>query len=534
MFSEERKDAIIPALLPMAALRKIHPVDWIAFLLSIATVFLAYLVADQIYERMPHFEDEMAYVWQAQAIAGGDLILPSPPNPKSFLTPFVIDYHGARFSKYPPGWPTVLALGFLTGLEVWINPLLAGMGIWLFYLLARCITTRMIGLLSVLLMLTSPMFWLLSGSLLSHAWSLVLTLGFILAWLDTFHHRAHGEHGEIKNSVNSGYSVVKIPPRWLTVIVAGLSLGVLGVTRPIDAVAVGLPFVVHGLVLLVRGDRLVRKRVLAIGLLAAGVGALIFAWQFALTGDPLLNPYTLWWKYDKFGFGLGHGRWEDGHTLEHAWKNLEYSLLASPGTGGDILGWGNYWWIFLPFGLWALRREPAAWLVAAVFPALLLVYLPYWIGSWQYGPRYYFEGMLSIAILSAAGAAWLAGDSWRIRKILVALVLALLMGINLFTYLPSRLWKMHGMYNIDRAMLDPFLTTSTRELTPALVLVHNQKEWTEYGGLLELQNAQLTTPFIFALYRRDALMADYQAAFPERRIYHYYPDEPFTFYPIPR
>jgi len=33
---------------------------------------------------MAHIEDEMAYLWQAQAIAGGKLTLPSPPGANSF------------------------------------------------------------------------------------------------------------------------------------------------------------------------------------------------------------------------------------------------------------------------------------------------------------------------------------------------------------------------------------------------------------------------------------------------------------------
>lgn len=520
-------------------------VDRLAMLLSLVTILAAYWMADRVYERMAHFEDEMAYVWQAQAISGGDLALPSPPNPKTFLTPFVIDYHGLRFGKYPPGWPTVLALGFLSGLQDWVNPFLAGLGIWLLYLLAKRLTTPAIGLLAVILMLASPMFWLLSGSMLSHAWSLVLTLGFVLAWIDTFNQkadpgppsrpaeprRAGDDPGEIKNLADSSEFVAKGPPIWLTVLVAGLSLGVLALTRPMDAVGVALPFFVHGLFLLIRGDRLARVRVISIGLIAALVAGLVIAWQFALTGNPLLNPYTLWWKYDKVGFGLGYGRWEDGHNLEHAWKNIQYSLQANPGTGDDILGWGNLWWIFLPFGLWTLRQNRSAWLVAGIFPSLLLVYVPYWIGSWEYGPRYYYEGMLSITILSGAGVAWLAGEGWRLRKILAGLALALLLGFNLFTYLPGRLWKMHGMYGIDRAMLEPFDTAEAQELTPALIIVHTRKNWTEYGGLLELQNAQLTTPFIFALYSRTADVDAYRAAFPERGIYHYFPDEPYSFYP---
>ncbi len=496
----------------MSLVRKIPLPDLAAFLLSIFAVFAVYCVSDRVYERIPHFEDEMAYVWQAQVIASGRLTLPSPPQPKSFLTPFVIDYRGQRFSKYPPGWPTALALGIASGRRDWVNPLLAGWGLWLLYLLARRLSSPTVGLLAVILMLSSPMFWLLSASLLSHAWSLALALGFALAWLNTFSDKGARD---------------SVPP-WLTAAIAGLSLGVLALTRPMSAVGVGLPFFVHGLVLLAHGDSSTRARVLSVGLLAAGVGCLVLAWQFAVTGDPLRNPYTLWWRYDQVGFGPGYGRWEDGHNLSHAWYNLTYSLSEPNGTGDDILGWGNLWWIFLPFGLWALRRKPAAWIVAGILPGTLLAYVPYWIGSWQYGPRYYYEGMISIVVLSAAGVAWLGGERGRLRKALAALTIIVLVGGNVLTYLPGRLWKMHGMYEITRSMLEPFSTSEALRYTPALVIVHWEKEWTEYGGLLELQNAQLDTPFIFAIHRNDQADEELVRAFPDRRVLHYYPSK-FTF-----
>jgi len=501
--------------------------DLLTLFIALVTVFVAYFVSDRIYERMAHFEDEMAYVWQAQAIAGGNLMLPSPPNPKSFMTPFVIDYNGLRFSKYPPGWPVVLGMGFASGLEDWVNPILAGLGIWLLYLLAKRITTGPIGQLAVLLMLTSPMFWLLSGSLLSHAWTLVLALGVVLAWLDTFD-IDHREDGKNTNSVRPSI------PKWLTVSIAGLSLGVLALTRPMNAVGVALPFFIHGVVLLVRGDQSTRIRVLTIGLLAALVSGLFFAWQYALTGDAWLNPYTLWWKYDKVGFGEGFGLWRDGYNLEHAWFIVKLSLWLPNGTRGDVFGWENLWWLFLPFGLWALCKKVSAWLVAGIFPALILAYVPYWIGSWQYGPRYYYEGMLSLTILSAAGIAWLAGNGNFIRKVLTGLALAVLVVYNLFAYMPGRLWKMHGMYNINRSMLEPFLTVEAQKIQPALVIVHIYREWTEYGALLELQDAQLDTPFIFALDHSDSVVSEFLNGFPDRKIFHYYPNEPYFLYPDPR
>jgi hypothetical protein len=69
----------------------------IALGLSLLAVLAAYLVHERVFERLAHIEDEMAYVWQAQAIAGGHLTVESPPDPKSFLFPFVIDLNGQRF-----------------------------------------------------------------------------------------------------------------------------------------------------------------------------------------------------------------------------------------------------------------------------------------------------------------------------------------------------------------------------------------------------------------------------------------------------
>jgi len=55
---------------------------------------------------------------------------------------------------------------------------------------------------------------------------------------------------------------------------------------------------------------------------------------------------------------------------------------------------------------------------ALVFPSLVVVYLAYWIGSSLFGPRYFYEGLYSLTVFSAAGnrlAGGLAastGDAW--------------------------------------------------------------------------------------------------------------------------
>ncbi|OGO36636.1 MAG: hypothetical protein A2W35_16625 [Chloroflexi bacterium RBG_16_57_11] len=502
--------------------------DRLAVLLSLLAVLAAYWVHDRIFERMAHIEDEMAYVWQAQAIAGGHLTVASPPIPKSFLIPFVVDYAGQRFGKYPLGWPATLALGEFFGVRYLVNPLLAGFAVWLTYLLGKRLFGQTVGLLAALLTLTSPFFLINSGSLLSHPLGLVLSAMFALAWLDAFCRRD--------------------PPRpWLATLAAAASLGLLVLSRPLTAVSVAVPFGLHGLYLLLRGDPATRRRLIALGAIVLGMSSLYFLWQYAVTGDPLLNPYTLWWSYDKIGFGPGYGHTPQGHTLRQAWINTRFSAYVGR---YDLFGWPNFSWIFLPFGLIAVLRDRnwRALLPVSVFPSMFVFYLAYWIGSSLYGPRYYYEALYSLTLLSGAGIALLAGwptrpeapfpnyRGWRrVQPLVVTAFVALLLATNLLFYTPVRLASMVGLYGVQRSHLEPFLTPEAQKLAPALIIVHTKSMWIEYGTLLELQDPFLNTPFIFVISRGAIADAQIASHFPKRFIYHYYPaDDPFTFYKAPR
>ncbi len=490
--------------------------DKFALSLSILTVIAAAWIARNIFEGVAHLEDEFAYIWQAQVIARGELTVPSPIEAKSFLVPFVIDHDGQRFGKYPLGWPVVLSFGERLGLRWLVNPLLAGVGVWLTYRLGKKVFGEAVGLLAAGLTATSPFFLMNSGALLSHPWGLVLSTGFAIAWLD----------------------VTKIRPalpRWLPTLTAGLTLGVLGLSRPFTAVGIAIPFGIHGLMLLFRGSANIRQRVLRVGIIALLIGSLHLVWQWVVTGDPFLNPYTLWWEYDRVGFGPGVGVTTHGHNLSIAWNNLQISLRAGV---RDLFGWLQYSWLFLSLGLIAIRKSPRSWLLMSVFPVLILTYLAYWIGSWVFGPRYYYESLFSLTILSAVGIAWGAGwpitpgekyrdqggwHPWRRRG--VVLVFVLLMVGNLFFYIPNRIGSMRGLYGINRTQLTPFQTTKVQELTPALIIVHTD-EWRAYATLLELAHPMLDSPYIFIWSRGPRSNAKIEAAFPDRQAFHYYPENP--------
>ena len=521
----------IQSVLPRLLCR--HRADILAFLLAVAGFLASAIVTQRIFEGIPHIEDEIAYVWQAKALAEGRLTITSPPNPHSYLVPFVIDYQGERFGKYPPGWPAILSLAIQLGIRAWVNPLLAGLGVWLTFILGKRFFNELVGLLAAGLTVTSPFFLMNSASLLSHPFGLVLSELFALGWLGAF-----WETQDKKELETPG----KTRKQWWFTILSGLALGVLILTRPMTALAIAVPFAIHGLILLLRSDGITRLRLLTFCLVAVLFVGLYLLWQYLLTGDALLNPYTLWWTYDRVGFGPGHGRGINGHTLNMAWINLRQSIMAGR---YDLFGWGGYSWVFLPFGIWATRRNPKGLLLGSIFVSMMLIYMTYWIGATLFGPRYYYESLFSLTLISAAGIAWIAGwpgklsetyvrfTGWRkLRPLLITLVLGILVGINLTLYMPIRLGGMYGLYDIERADQEPFLTPSAQSHTPALVIVRADR-WMEYGAVLDLENPELTTPFIFAWSISPSADAALVNDFPFRNIYHYYPERTFQLYPEP-
>ncbi len=507
--------------------------DIIALILALMGFLASALVTQRIFEAVPHIEDDVAYVWQAKALNSGHLTIPSPPHSNSYLVPFVVDYNGERFGKYPPGWPAMLAIAIRLGIRAWINPLLAGLAVWLTYRLGKRIFSDFIGLLAAGLTIASPFFLMNSGSLLSHPFGLVLSTLFALGWLGSFWGEAADQ--EVSETDQS-------KKQWFYTLIAALALAALVLTRPLTALAVALPFGIHGLYILLRGDAQARWRLMVFGMIGLLSVGLYLLWQYSLTGNALLNPYTLWWPYDRVGFGPGRGREPAGHTLLMAWINTRANLY---GGAYDLFGWGRFSWVFLPFGAWASRRNPKGLLIGSVAISLVLVYMTYWVGATLFGPRYYYEGLFSVTIISAAGIAWLAGwpinritpfvryTGWRkLRPLLVTFVVGVLVGINLFLYLPNRLSGMVAIYGISRSDQAPFITPAAIALTPALVIVHDER-WTEYGALLDLENPELTSPFVFA-WTSDLIFNPMLANdFPDRTVYHYYPGRSTQLYEEP-
>jgi 4-amino-4-deoxy-L-arabinose transferase-like glycosyltransferase len=495
--------------------------ELVAVILAILGSLSSVWVSHSVYEGLPHLEDEFAFLWQAEVMAGGRIKIPTPFESRSHLVPFVVDDDGYRFGKYPPGWPAALSLGARSDVPWAVNALLAGFSIWLIYRLGSKVAGERAGIIAAILSLTSPMFLMLSGSLLSHIFSLFLTCAFALAWLELF---------PLKK-VEDGDKRV---PAWMLVLILGMSLGLLAITRPLTAVGVGLPFILQGLWMFIRRRGMVRKQLIGIGVVTLLLIALLPLWNAAMAGDPMLNPYTLWWEYDRIGFGPGVGVTESGHNLFLAWWNLRWSLRTGV---HDLFGWPYISWIFLPFGLVALRRKWEGWLLFSIFPALMLCYMAYWVGSWLYGPRYYFEALPGLAVVSAMGILWLGGwlkrtvEGVSIRRAISGSLVLVLIFLNLRFYLPPRLAMMNQLNGIARSHLEPF---ESANLGRAVVIVHTLDRWTEYGTLLTLTAPFAESDLVLVISRGQHADARLASGYSGWEIYHYYPDTPNVFYREPR
>ncbi len=465
-------------------------------------------VSQHIFERLPHLEDEVAYLYQARIFARGEVVIASPPLRVAFWQPFIVDYNGNRFSKYTPGWSLLLAFGVWLNTTWAINAWLSALACAFVWKVSMTLYGKATALFALALMVFSPMLLLLNGSLMGHTFALVATWGFIYGFLRMMRTRTHPIHWGV---------------------FSGIWLGCLIVNRPLTAVGISAPFVLVSGVLCLRA--LAHR---SLGMIAANItlamvalliATLIPLYSWIATDDPWLNTYTLVWEYDRVGFGEAFGR--SGHTLEKGIRHLREDLSLSM---ADAFGWqwgrldvmdkihllaesGSYpdlgiSWILLPFGLlwlaWGASNAQRRWgiILVAVMCSLVGVHVAYWIGSQRYSTRYYMEALPAFAILSALGLAFLRQ---RLGNRLVIPLFGAVLMWTAFTYTYPRLSILRGFNGVSLeklAVLEPYRTANV----PLLVVVTGEDiSWRAGGTYMVMTTPQLDSEIVLARDRNDGL-----------------------------
>ena len=495
----------------------------LALLLVFFSIVMSALVSRTVFERLPHLEDEVAYLYQARIFARGDLVIESPQPRRAFWQPFVVDYNDRRFGKYTPGWPAMLAAGVLLGQPWVVNAFLAGLTVALVYRLGREIFNPETGVIAAALTAFSPMALLLNATLMGHTAALCFTTLFMYAYWRMERRRQALKWG----------------------VIAGIALGLVVINRPLTAVGISAPFVVWSGIRLARSvihrGELETYTILRPLLALAGITLLISMaipiFNTAATGNPATNLYTLVWSYDKVGFGEGYGR--NGHTLEKGIRHARFDLSL---MAADLFGWqlgaitpdlqqhllteGDYWpptglsWILLPFGLFLARRKRWTWLLAAVPVMLIIVHLAYWIGSQRYSTRYYFEALTALSLLSAIPLAWF----WRripdrLLRGLWAFGFAALLVYTHYTYTIPRITPLYRFNQVGQHQIEAVMERREGD-RPVLVLVTGDDvRWRAFGSLMAVTSPYLDSDIVAAW---DNLMpgmrADILSRFPDRQV----------------
>ncbi len=326
-----------------------------------------------VLQHFPNSADEYAYLWQAEALAGGHLTARTPEPRDAFAFFHLGDRDGVRYSRFPPGFPLLLVPGVLLGVPGLINPLLAALGLGVTYLLGVRWVGPRAALVGVLLVLLSPFYLLNAGSFHSHPSAMfAIVCAVYAADRAKRHHRAG---------------------RWL--VACGAGLGTAFLVRPYTAVLIGVPLALWAS--RVEGEDEGRR---------FGTWVRRLAWV-AAGGMPFLAVYlgvnhaisgSVWVPATRYldpeegvGFGV------HGHTLHQGLKNTFFWFLE---------GFG-YTFFMTPLLLLlargrAGRREKLLW---AWMGVLVVGYLFYWNpGGNRYGPRFYFEALPAFALLTGVGA----------------------------------------------------------------------------------------------------------------------------------
>jgi 4-amino-4-deoxy-L-arabinose transferase-like glycosyltransferase len=455
-------------------------------LIGIAGIAACALIASTLLERIPHVQDSVAYLFQAKTLALGRLSVPVSRLPSFFTEEFIPMYHGQWFGKYPPGWPVLLTIGVILNAPWLVNPVLTGLNLFLIVLIGREVYGRSVGLLGALLALVSPFVLFLGGSFMAHTATVTYLTGF--AWL-LIRWVKQVERGETGRLVDRKL----LAP-------AGFLLGMGFLTRQLDAVAFAIPFALLAL------SPAIRQRLAAVRWLAGGAAIpciILLLYNWAQTGNPLVTPYSLWWKFDHLGFGpmTGISGFTPAQGFWNTSLNLEFLLI-------HLFGWPFYLTLALaaiPFLLGRATRWDAIFGLSAV--CVMAAYIFYWTSGVMYGPRYYFAAVPWLALLTARGLEelyrWPLRLPLRVRpdRLAALLVPTFLAGAllvyNLRVYLPAQIPVYQGYNFTSAASLNAVQRAGIHH---ALVFVasHPSGTWWSYGSVFSANSPHLDGDIVYA------------------------------------
>jgi 4-amino-4-deoxy-L-arabinose transferase-like glycosyltransferase len=296
---------------------------------------------------------------------------------------FITD--GMWASKYPPGHSLLLAIGVLLGDARIVPIFLAGALVACTYVFMRnAFGTRQAVLGAVLLSL-SPLVWAQYGSLMSFGTSACAFAAFLAAL------------SQAARTGRASYGLF-----------AGLALGWLAITRPLEAASLGMPALAMLAGQAVRGLTAARVRFAAVVSGCAAVVWILLLHNYVITGSPFQLAYQLDPERFSFGFRRVFQHHDYVHTPHAAVANL---LTAAARIDLWMLAWPGSSLLVLA-GLIRARRTSFDRLLAMMLGSFVLcMSFIYSSGTWDFGPTYYFVCVPLLIPIAIRGLHWLWSEA---------------------------------------------------------------------------------------------------------------------------
>lgn len=342
---------------------------------------IAYVVLDGF----ANSGDEYTYVLQAQTFALGRLWVEAPPVADVFRLCQFYDVNSIWLSQYPPGWSIILAIFTAASLPLWIvNPIIGAVTLAVFYALARRYVEPGLAWLGAALLGSSAFFAFNSASFFNHSLAALTGLAAVLFGVRFL------QQGRRRDAV-----------------LAGIFIGVLGITRTQNAVLFAVPMIIA--LLLTPGRRL---GVVWIAVGGAPLLVGLLSYNGLITGNPLIAVQN-WHKSETFTA-------PNIDALRHTVNRL-----------ARLQTWTSPVLLIAYVGAFVLTIKRRAlqfpdWIMP-ITGICFLIYGGY--GGNQYGPRYYYEAW-PLALLTIIKVLPLfldletrSAEKWTASAILVALTM---------------------------------------------------------------------------------------------------------------
>lgn len=350
-----------------------------AFALGISCVAFAIyaVVASAVFSRVPIWIDELVQLVQAKTFVSGRLWAPASATPEFYSVLNMVDVNGRYYSQFPPGGPTMLALGMLLGAPWLVGPVCGAVAVAAFWSYVRTVEQRRtVAVGAVILFAIAPFAVFMSGSHMNH----VPTLMWIVVAMATMARVMSADR----------------PIPWYA-LANGLALGCAATIRPVDAFAFALPAAVWYL-WLVLGNRSRWPDLIAVGIGVAIPFAAMMWVNAQTTGGPLLFGYqVLWGKSHDLGFH--RSPWGTAHTPLRGLEliNLYFLRLQTYLYEASIPS-------LVPV-IGALYLTPKAdrfdrYLLASS-SLVVGLYFAYWHDGFIFGPRFVFALLPLLALWTA-------------------------------------------------------------------------------------------------------------------------------------